>query len=881
MGYGNIAVDAVPELIEALKKRSVKVFLTGYAHIDSEWLWDLEETSKVCSLTFRRILELMRQFNNIVFVQGAVLNYELVERLEPELFEEILVKVKEGNWRIVGAPFLEFDAYMPSGESLVRHLLYGRQYFKKYGVRIEPVLFLPDSFGFPLSLPRILRGFGIKFFVTYKLNWNDTSRIRYHMFYWGEGPEEAVLTYILPGGYNDYLSDLKRVLWILYKQFTRQKIPVILVVYGRGDHGGGPEEVEARNIERWRRRLSRFMELAHSGMEEFFEYIEKRYGGKLPLVKDELYLEFHRGAYTTGATVKKLNRINENLVSQIEKLYTMLKAIYAIEFPFNEVKDIWKSILLGQGHDSLPATVTHEVYTEIIERGYKTFRQLLDMLKRGLEYLSRITGYKYVIFNPNAWRTSTYIRTHARIDGHHQVLSDGTRLYYLENLPPLGYKAFNSIWSKPRDRVSVRDEDNRYVLENKYLRVTISKRNGWITSVFDKVNKREVLKDPIRLRILWDIPAPFRVSAAPASIFDAWEVYYNEWINRYLYKDLKAHSHGVLENGPLYASVKLSYRYRQITSGTTLIDLEVGLYADKPYLEIVSKVYWRARHRLLKLLIPLRISTQEALFEVPYGVAARRDACLSRGLVDRARFEVPGHRWVDISSDGYGVAVITDSRYGYSWCNGVLGVSLLRAATPPNKDLIMRFVEGMKDVQEKFIDVSMELSSGLRRKGIGLAVWLSAMTLELLKLRELKPVDRGYHAATVYVYPHRGSYAESGVVKYAAELNTQYILHASPGNGAGKNAREFSLLSIEPSSIVEVTALKPCEHGDCYLIRMFNASSSRINARLKLGLELSEVYEADLAENPLRKLEHDRFHLSLELKPHEIKTLLVRFHQPS
>ncbi len=872
-------MDVVAKPVKVIPQEPLKVFLTGYAHIDSEWLWSLKETAEVCRNTFWRVLELMERSKDLVFEQGAVLNYELVERTDPKLMKLIIKRIREGRWRISGAPFLEFDAYMPSGESLVRHLLYGRRYFEEHGATIEPVLFLPDSFGFPISLSKILKGFGIRYFVTYKLNWNDTNSFRYNIFYWGENRESAVLTYILPGNYNDYLSDVKRLFWNVYKQFVRQKIPIILVVYGRGDHGGGPEEKEVRNIEDWRKRLHGVMELVPSGMEDFFNHVEKAYGKVLPIIRDELYLEFHRGVYTTGATIKKLNRINENLVLQVEKLFTLLNTAYGIDYPYNTIKKCWKNILLGQGHDSLPSTLTSEVYKEVVERGFKTFKLLLETLKIGLEKISEKTGMKYVVFNPNAWSTSIYIRTWNEIDGFHQVLNNGEKLYYLKDLPPLGFRAFNFIESVHRDIAEVHEEKEQYLLENRYLRVTISKRNGWITSIFDKINKREILKGPIRLRVLWDIPAPFRFSAAPASIFDAWEVYYNEWINKYFYKDLKAYRHRVGERGPLYASVKLNYKYRQVTSGLTLLELEVGLYADKPYLEIVFRGVWRARHRFLKLLIPIRIDAKEAFFEAPYGVIVRRDACLSRNPLDRAKFEIPGHRWVDVFKDDYGVAIITDSRYGYSWCNGVIGVSMLRAPLPPDKDFIMKFIEGVRDVQEKFIDVSMELLDRFRRMSISLAMWLNAMHTEMSKLRKLKPVDHGYHTAKIYIYPHRGDYIKGGVTKRATELNTLYVIHASHRKEEGNGIEDYSFFEIEDSDSIELTVVKPSESGDYTVIRLFNTSPTEVRTTIISNMEISAVLEADLAEIPLRSIDHERHKIKVKLKPQEIKTFLIKFNK--
>ncbi len=822
-------------------------------------------------------MRLMKQFKDVVFTQGSSLNYELVENRDPALFREVLEMIKEGRWRVTGAPFLEFDAFMPSGESIVRHLLYGRRYFEGLGVSIEPVLFLPDSFGFPSSLPRILRGFGIRFFVTYKLNWNDTNKIGYYLFYWGSNPREKVLTYILPGNYNDYLSDAKRLLWNFYKQLSRQSIPAILTVYGRGDHGGGPEDVEIMNIMSWRKKLSPVVEILPSNMENFLEYIERAFGDAIPRLDDELYLEFHRGSYTTGVTIKRLNRLNESLMLQVEKLYTLLLMKFAEKYPYEDIKKVWKEILLNQGHDSLAGTLTREVYAEVVKRGFNTFNSILGTLLKGLEKLSKNLRTKYVIFNPNTWLTDAYIRTRTNIDGLHQPMKDGTKLYYVRNIPSLGYKGFSSINEKPEDTANAYDGDTYYILENRYLRVAISKKSGWISSVFDKVNEREILKEPIRLRIMWDIPAPFRVSAAPASLFDAWEVYYREWINKYFYKDLKAYRHEINEKGPMYASVKLEYKYRQITSGTSLFEVEVGLYADKPYLEIMSRMFWKARHRLLKLLIPLGVNTKKALFEVPYGVTAREDACVSSNSVSNARYEVPGQRWVDISDDSYGVAVITDSRYGYSWCDGVLGVSLIRAPAPPDKDLLMKFISESRKFQERFADISMELMSEIKKKSLGLATWLGVIFMELLKRKDLSPVDHGYHTTRVWIYPHQGDYSKGKVIKYAVELNTLYFIHKTgyTSQNIEKDNIKFSLMEVEPNDVIEVITLKPCEVRDCIAVRLFNTSKENVRARINVGVSIGDVYEADLTEKPLRKIKSGRFGLNLEFKPNEIKTILI------
>jgi len=852
------------------------VFLVGYSHIDSEWLWGIEEAFEVCRKTFKNVVRLMEGYADFTFMQSSSLYYEVIELRCPKLYEKMIGYMREGRWRVAGAPFLEFDANIPSGESLIRHLLQGRSYFKDDKSRLDiDALFLPDSFGFPATFPKLLKGFGVKYFATYKLAWNDSNEPPYNLFRWRDpysGSE--VIAYILPGSYSDYLSDIKRIIWNIFNQWRRQRISVILQVYGRGDHGGGPEEEELLNIGKWAEKWHPIILLKHGGMDEFFGHVRKNYYDKLPEVEGELYLEFHRGVYTTGVLVKKLNRLNENLVLQVEKLYSLLGILYRVQYP-RDLKTVWKDIMLNQGHDSLPSTVPREIFEKIAERGFTSFSKLLGLLRAGLSRLGKEGGLGYVIFNPNSWSTSIYLRVKGEVQGAcYQEVGD-EKIIYIKDLPPFGFKIMSGLGDEPSDKARVEDHDGHYLLENKYLRVIIDKKTGWISGIYDKINDREVLREPIRLRAYRDYPMPSRFSAASAALFDAWEAYYNDDLNKYFRKDLKTSSHWVASRGPLYVSVISRYSYGQLSSGRSSLELEVGLYADKPYVEVFFRSMWRAKHRFLKLLIPLKVRSDKAIFETSYGVVERLDACRNPSPLARARYEVCGHRWVDISDGKYGVAVINDSRYGFSWCDGVLGVSLLRSPTPPLKDVLMKFIESFKEMQRDFRDVSLSLLGRLGRAALSLGSWILTMVLELIYLGKLRPVDHGYHSARIWIYPHKGTYSEPSVPSYASELNTIYVVQRACRSSGGKNPRSFSLMTIHPSDKVHLTAFKPSEKGKRYVVRLFNASPEVVKAEIRFNLAVERVCEADLAENPLREMRLKNNSVSAEFRPLEVKTFLL------
>jgi Alpha-mannosidase len=363
-------------------KEKYLVFLVAYSHIDSEWLWSLNETITVCENTLRKVLELMRNHPHLVYIQGGTLCLDLLEERNSGIINAVRDKIIEGKWEIAGT-YLEFDAYMSSGESIIRQILQGVKQANEHGLDPQ-VLYLPDSFGFPSTLPKLMKGSGVKYFVTHKLGWNDTNDFPYHLFKWRSDDGSTVLAYIAPGGYNDYLSSIRRVLWNIHVQTQKQSIPIILQVYGRGDHGGGPGIDELINIVKWVKHYKPIILFIPARMTEFFKYIEATVASNLPVYNGELYLEFHRGIYTTGVLAKKLNRFNESLVTQVEKLYSILHAQYSSKYPRSELKKIWKNLLLNQGHDSLPSTVPINVYEEIVNRGFNVFKELLKQTKRGL-----------------------------------------------------------------------------------------------------------------------------------------------------------------------------------------------------------------------------------------------------------------------------------------------------------------------------------------------------------------------------------------------------------------------------------------------------------------------------------------------------------------
>lgn len=813
----------------------------------------------------------MEKHSDLYFIMGSSLYYEYIEKNNNALFDKIKGFVEKGRWELAGG-FIEFDANMPSGESIIRQLVMSQKYFYQRFNRYAEILFLPDSFGFPSSLPQLLGKSGIKYFVTSKLRWNDANDFPYHIFIWRGNDDSKVLGYITPLDYNEFLTNYERIIYAVQEQLRKQLIPALLIIYGKGDHGGGIDEDTINNIIEWRRSKRDIIAITPSRVREYFKYVEKHYNNKIPIYTGELYLEFHRGTYTVGSYIKKLNRINEELLLSIEKLYTILNILYNTEYP-SIIEKLWRLLLINQGHDALSATLSPDVYIEVRTRAYVLFKQLSKLYRRGLEkILEKING-KYVLFNPNGFPLTTYVRIHGNINGVYQDLGDNEKLVYVRNIPPLGFRVIGKFNDSPSDTVEINEDRDFIFLENNYLKIIIDKKKCLITSIFDKRFNLNIIRKPIRLRIYNDLPMPTRGRLYAAGLFDAWETYYLDGINKYLHKDPEPVGVEIKHRGPLYASVKCRYIYKQLFNrGYADISAEIGLYADKPYVEIYLDIIWKTKHKMLKLLIPLNINSETAVFEAPYGVTIRKDPLRTSDPFDKAKYEAPGHSWVDISNGEFGVSIITDSKYGYSWMNGIIGVSLLRSPLFPVREAYTGYVDIYKHIQNKMFDLIFLKFKGLIRKILNSLLMINTYLSYLRYSKKLLYMDQGRRTARIWIYPHKGTYVEGKTYHVARELSTIHII-GYKNSSAMKNIN-FSMMSVEPDdiAITTITQVEPYK----ILLRAYNPVNKTITACLRTSFRYSEAYETDFLGNMLGYLEEDNGCIKLSFKPYEVKTIIFQ-----
>ncbi len=342
--------------------------LSGHAHIDLAWLWTVSETRRKIKRTFATVLDLMNRYPDFRFNQSSAQAYAWLEQDDPVLFEQVKARVLEGRWETIGGMWVEPDGQMLNGESWVRQIMFGQQYFlEKFG-RINTVAWLPDTFGFNPQLPQLLRLGGMNSFFTTKLRWNETSEFPHDLFIWQGLDGSKVLAHCFWNKFDSYnaLLDPKSILetWRNFKGkgspawLKHNTAPQSLLSFGYGDGGGGPSREHLESYARLQQ-YPAMPKLEMTRVDEFYNKLPT----DLPIWKGEMYLELHRGTLTTQAKIKKLHRMSEHRLLETEVLWS-LAWLEGETYPQAQLEGLWKTLLLHQFHDILPGSSIREVYKD-------------------------------------------------------------------------------------------------------------------------------------------------------------------------------------------------------------------------------------------------------------------------------------------------------------------------------------------------------------------------------------------------------------------------------------------------------------------------------------------------------------------------------------
>ena len=623
----------------------------GHTHIDVAWLWTVAQTREKAQRSFSTVLNMMRRYDDYKFMSSQPQLYQHVKEEDPELYAEIKERIKEGRWEAEGAMWLEADTNLISGESLVRQIMYGKRFMQEeFGVD-NKILWLPDVFGYSGALPQILRKTGVSQFFTTKMNWNETNKMPNDNFEWEGIDGSKVFTAFIPA----YVLDLnpKRIknVWDSFK--NKNITNETLFTFGFGDGGGGPTYKMMENLRRLQYGLPGTPKTVIKTAGEYMDKVEEDFyantveGVTRPKWIGEMYLEMHRGTYTSMAKNKKNNRKSELMYQEAETIAATDMVLLGGDYPADVMAKNQTNILLNQFHDIIPGSSIKEVYDVTDIEYEKILREGREIADRAIENLKTeiSTDGGIFVYNPTPFMISDYVT----VDGE---------TYFAENVPAHGWKVIAE--NKAESGVSVTEK----VIENDVIRVTFNEKYH-IISVFDKEEEREVLSsgaEANRMEVFEDYPREF----------DAWEIteYYKQ--KMWIADDVSEAS--TIENG---LRIKRNY-------GKSTISQDIKLKPGSKRIDFITTVDWHEDHVLLKAAFPVDIRSTNATYDIQFGNLERPTH--RNTSWDQAKFEVCAHKWADLSEDDYGVSILNDCKYGYSIEENVMKISLLKCATYPNPE---------------------------------------------------------------------------------------------------------------------------------------------------------------------------------------------------
>ena len=638
----------------------------GHAHLDTGWLWPVKESVRKCGRTFANQIALLKKYPQYVFGASQPQHYWFVKKHYPQLYKQVKKMVKEGRWEVQGAMWVEADTNLPGAESLIRQILIGKNFFMdEFGVDVKN-LWLPDVFGYSASLPQILRKSGVDYFLTQKLSWNKYNKFPHQTFIWQGIDGSSVITHFPPEDYNSPLTS-EYMINARDNFAERDFIDEFICLFGVGDGGGGPK---AENIEYGLRmnNIEGAPKIRFGRAQEFFETL-KSYEKQLAVWQGELYLEFHRGTYTTQALVKKMNRKIEQHLSAVEALWSHLPLD---KYPHEELDEIWKVLLINQFHDIIPGSSINAVYKTTHLEHREVFEKLLALADKAAPLLFNKNEHSLVLFNSLSYRYRGLIELPEHWQGIENsrgeklpIQISGNKRFVFAEIAPFSFltlKESAAVLSKVETRQAL-------ILENELIRYVFEK-DGTISEIYDKENGRDVLlsgEKGNRLTLYIDQP----------NNWDAWDVdvFYEEQKLAYA----KVINSPQVQHGQLFQSLQL-----KMTIANSEISQEIILQKHSKRLDFKTTVQWRERHRMLRVSFAVDINSEQAAFDIQYGYIMRNTH--RNTSWDAAKFEVVGHKYADLSDAGYGVALLNDCKYGYKVHNKTLDLNLLRSPDYPDTE---------------------------------------------------------------------------------------------------------------------------------------------------------------------------------------------------
>jgi alpha-mannosidase len=805
------------------------IHATGHAHIDVAWLWTLGQTRRKAERTFYNVIRLMEQFPDYHFTQSQPQLYQFIKEDQPALFESIKQRIQEKRWEPIGGMWVEADCNLSGAESLARQFLLGRRFFREhFGPDAEsPVLWLPDVFGYAWALPQLLRQAGLKYFMTIKIGWSQYNRLPYDTFMWQGIDGTQILTHFstvkefgspFASTYNSMANPKESLgTWQGFQQKELHKD--LLMAYGYGDGGGGPTREMLENI-RVMNHFPGLPQVRQSSVKAFFESIDPLILSRvMPVWNGELYLEYHRGTYTTQARSKRANRKSEFLLHDAEFIATLASLHSDYEYPLQQLNEAWQTVCLNQFHDIIPGSSIGPVYEESLAQYAELTKDITQLRDEALDSIADQLDGDILLVNATSFTQQGLVFVPS--DSFQRFTRDGEAVpvqpadsgLWVDagELPPYSIVplsiAGRGVGGEGQDvplTLPSPQGGERYALENNYLRVEFNDE-GDITRIFDKQANREVLAPN-------SIANQIQAFEDRPKSWDAWDI--DIFYDDKMFLAEPADSITMLEHGELRQTIEIKRRVSK-----SLYTQRISLNHNSPRLDFDTHVEWNERHIMLKVAFPVDVLAPHATYEIQWGNVQRPTH--RNTSWDWARFETCAHKWVDLSEGGYGVSLLNDCKYGHDIQNNVMRITLLRSPTMPDP-----------------------------------------------------MADYGEHQFKYSFYPHTGPWNEE-TQREAYALNDPIIVYKS--NIERQRSEKLisnlqSLISVSVPHVI-IETIKRAEDGNGIIIRLYEGQRKRGQVQVKMGFAVKSAWETNLLEENESELRVENDAIRLNLKPYQIMTI--------
>lgn len=797
------ALTCLKKELSSLKKDTgIHIDLVGHTHIDVAWLWQYKHTREKAARSFSTVHQLMKRYPEYIFLQTQAQLYHDLKTDFPEIYSDIKDRVKEKKWEPSGAMWVEADCNIPSGESLVRQILYGKNFFMNEFGYDSTYLWLPDVFGYSWALPQILQKSGIKTFMTTKISWNEVNKLPYDTFMWRGIDGSEILTHFIttpePNStawfytYNGKVTpETVDGIWKTYsnKDLNRD----LLLCYGHGDGGGGVDRDMLEN-KRAIAMIPSLPSVASSTATDYFEKLHATWNDEnnnayRPVWNREIYLEFHRGTYTSQAYNKMMNRYLELIYRDTEILHSLiaLKSKSFAQYPASKLEKGWQIILINQFHDVIPGSSIHEVYEDSREQ-YDEAKSIalscLDTISNA-ENASASPNISHTVFNSAGFTRNGHISLPS--DGEYQyedesgkILAsqvDGATVHiYLENIASFGCKGIvKKALATKKDATKAFNFDKNKAESPLYC-ITWNDK-GQLTSIFSKKLAREVLTDKGNV---------FEIFEDKPRLYDAWELESTIDLKKQEIDDFKGVK--LISCGECFIKLEFSWGYNKSTIAQNVI-----LYANLERIDFETTISWYEKSKVLKTAFPVDVKSTKARYDIQYG-SLERPTHHSNSW-DFAMFEVVAHQWADLAERGFGVALLNNCKYGYDIQHNRMRLTLLKSAENPDPT-----------------------------------------------------ADEGIQQFTYSILPHSEEWYESALIHEAWDLNSPLRIVDNDVASALQSKDGLPLFELA-SNYILVDAIKKTEDGNKIIFRCHETSGGQTLLQLKLNFPIKCWYEADLMEH--------------------------------